>query len=127
MAERVPDEHVDPAEFPPPGPVGQRCGRCRQPGLVLEHRVEYLDPPEGGWPPGVDAARLALACRGCGSDYLTRSTELVADMGAQAEFAAREVPWLVCEDCQRGAGGRLWPWLVCSVCGAEERGEYYAR
>lgn len=110
------------------GPVDGRCGACgHRGGLVLEHRLEWLDPPEGGWPPGVAAARLAAACRGCGSDFLSRSTRLVAALGASAagvtpKVAAQERPWLTCESCQREAAARLWPWLVCGLCGRESRG-----
>lgn len=133
MDERVPDEDV-PLEFlPKPGPVNVPCSRCRQVGgLAVDNRLEYLDPPEGGWPPGVDAARLALACRGCGSDFLSVSVRLVADTGAslagvQPKVSAREVPWLTCEDCKREAGARSWPWMACSLCGAEERGSFHRR
>lgn len=114
----------------PEGPVDGRCGRCRQAGgLALEQRLEFLDPPVGGWPPGVAAVRLAAACRGCGSDFLSRSVRLVADLGAalagvQAKVSARERPWLTCEACGREEGARLWPWLVCGRCGGESRGRY---
>lgn len=114
----------------PEGPVDGPCTRCRQTGgLALEHRLEYLDPPEGGWPPGVAAARLATACRGCGSDFLTRSTRLVANLsaslaGVQPKVTASERPWLTCEQCERGEAARLWPWLVCNRCGRECRGSY---
>lgn len=114
----------------PEGPVEGPCAKCRQDGgLRLEHRLEWLDAPEGGWPPGVAAARLALVCRGCGSDFMTRSTRLVADMGAslagaQPKVAARELPWLACEQCQKGAVARMWPWLVCDRCGGESRGAF---
>jgi hypothetical protein len=116
--------------LPQEGPVDGRCNGCRhRGGLRLENRLEYLDPPEEGWPPGVPAARLALACRGCGSDFLSRSTRLVVSpgaslAGAMPKVAARERPWLTCESCQREAAARLWPWLVCELCKRESRGQY---
>lgn len=119
-----------PPPFPGEGPVQGACAGCRQVGcMALEHRLEYLDPPEGGWPPGVPAARLAQACRGCGSDFLSRSTRLVASLGASLPGAAPEVtaaerPWLTCEQCGYEAGARLWPWLACGACGREWRGEF---
>lgn len=111
----------DDAEFtdwlPAPGPVGSPCARCRCPGSVVEHRLEWADPPAGGWPPGVDAARLAAACRGCGSDFLGTSRRLAVSPGGDL----REVAWVTCEQCGREAAGRMWAWLVCASCGAESR------
>ncbi|MFF9265773.1 hypothetical protein [Streptomyces longwoodensis] len=115
----------------PEGPLPETfCTACRQVGgVVIEHRLEYLDPPEGGWPPGVAAARLALACRACGSDFLSRTTRLVANLGASLagvmpKVSARERPWLKCEACQREAAARVWPWARCTRCGRESRGKF---
>ena len=126
----MPDEEPDvfPGAFPREGPIPGSCNHCRQVGtLVLEHRLEYLDPPEGGWPPGVPAARLAQACRACGSDFLTRTTRLVANLsaslaGAQAKVSAAERPWLTCEQCGHEAGGKVWLWAKCTACKRESRG-----
>jgi hypothetical protein len=123
-------EEPEPELWPREGPVDGACAKCHHVGgLVLEQRLEYLDPPEGGWPPDVPAARLASACRSCGSDFLSRSTRLVADLGAalsgaMPKVAASERPWLTCEQCQREAGAKMWPWLTCTACGRESRGRF---
>lgn len=106
--------------LPAPGPVAAPCGACRLPGeLAVEHRYEWADPPPGGWPPGVAAARLALACRGCGSDFLSVGTQLAAT--PEAPLAV--VPWLTCEQCGHGAAAVTWAWLACGRCRAEVRAE----
>lgn len=115
---------TDPADegvwLPAAGPLSQVCQQCRVPGgVAVEHRLEWADAPGGGWPPGVSAARLAVACRGCGSDFLSRSSRLVA----LPEVVARVMPWVTCEACGRGEAARVWAWLVCSRCGAEFRAE----
>lgn len=128
MAEEL-EENFPPELFPAPGRVHVPCNGCRRPGgLILEHRLEYLDPPEGGWPTGVDAARLALACRRCGSDFLSRTTRLAVNMnaslaGVQPKFSARELPWVKCEQCEHEEAARLWPWMKCEFCNRESRGK----
>lgn len=128
----MPDEELElpPEMWPRPGPVQGPCAKCRAVGsLVMEHRLEYLDPPAGGWPPDVPAARLAQACRGCGSDFLTETKRLVANLGASLagvmpKVAATERPWLKCEQCDTEAAARRWPWLRCTACGRESRGRF---
>lgn len=114
--------------LPPEGPVPAPCPQCRLPGqLRVENRREWADPLPTGWPPGVDAARLALACRRCGSDFLTVTTALVGNPwavsagGGLAGVVAREMPWVECQQCQHAEAGRTWPWLACGRCGTEIR------
>jgi len=129
MAQMDEDEWARRHPLPPPGPVAQACSHCHRPGgLAVEHRLEWADPPPGGWPPGVKAAKLAVACRGCGSDFLSRSTRLVANpraslAGAMPKMAATEMPWITCETCQKEEAGKMWCWMTCSRCGAEFRAE----
>lgn len=111
------DEDSPQGWFPAAGPLSVPCKACRAAGNVaVEHRVEFAQPPRGGWPRGVDALRVARSCRGCGSDFLSFSRRLVA-----AVPLPREMPWVTCEQCGRSEAGRLWPWAVCGRCDAEDR------
>lgn len=100
--------------------VGGPCTRCRCPGRQLPGlRLEYAEAPAGGWPPGVPAARLAEACRGCGSDFLSVTPRL--SVTPEGELA--EVPWVICQHCGLEAAALWWPWTACDLCGAERRDE----
>ena len=111
--------------LPRPGPLAQPCPGCRLPGeLAIEMRREWADAPAGGWPPGVAAARLAVACRRCGSDYLNSSTRLVAMLEAGPGLPAAQVmPWLDCPLCDHGEAARWWAWMKCGRCGYEDRAQ----
>jgi hypothetical protein len=115
--------------LPRPGPLAQACPKCRLPGqLAIETRREWADPPSGGWPAGVAAARLAAACRRCGSDYLTQTHELVAVMEAGPGLpAAKMMPWLTCSLCDHGEAARWWAWMKCARCGYEDRAQVSRR
>lgn len=121
------DDYAD--QLPAPGPLSQACPHCRVPGgLVIERRMEWAEPPPGGWPQGVKAAKLAVACRGCGSDFLSTQIRLTALpraslAGAQPKLAMREMPWVKCETCQKTEAAKMWAWMACSRCGAEFRAE----
>ncbi|MEV6401185.1 hypothetical protein AB0M39_41500 [Streptomyces sp. NPDC051907] len=82
--------------------------------MRVDHVLEWADPPTGGWPRGVDAARLVAGCRGCGSGFLDVARRLAlspaGDLG--------EVPWLACQVCGREEAGARWAWLRCGACEA---------
>ncbi|MFE2934913.1 hypothetical protein [Streptomyces sp. NPDC059278] len=109
--------------LPAPGPLSMPCERCRAVGgVALEHRLEWADPPAGGWVPGVPATRLAQACRGCGSDFLATARRMAVSPGGQL----RDVVWATCQQCGGEAAGRLWAWVVCASCGLELRATWQA-